>query len=320
MQNSNKVLDKHLSVTEELDLRDLIRVIWKGRLIILLVTFLFSILTVAFALNLPNVYKSEALIAPAENEKTGGLANLAGQLGGVASLAGINISGNSTSVNKVDYALAVIKSKKFARNFFNRHQILPELMAVKAWIPESNILQYDENLFNVEKNNWRENGNATLKPTFQTAYSKFSKAITINKMSDTGMYRIAVEHVSPFVAQKWVSWIIEDINDEMRRLDVKEAIKSEVFLKAQIEKTSIMEIRKVLYNLVEEQAKTIMFAEIRDEYIFQTVDPAIVPEKKASPNRLLICILGFLIGLVISVVFVTFKYYFQEHNEEEVAS
>ena len=75
---------------------------------------------------------------------------------------------------------------------------------------------------------------------------------------DTGMITISVEHISPYIAQQWVLWLIEDINKEMKERDVAEAIKSTEFLKQQIETTKVSDIKTVLFQLIEEQAKTIM--------------------------------------------------------------
>ncbi len=57
---------------DEIDFRELWRVIWKGKWIIVGVTFVFAVASVAYALNLPNIYKSDALLAPSEESKGGG--------------------------------------------------------------------------------------------------------------------------------------------------------------------------------------------------------------------------------------------------------
>jgi LPS O-antigen subunit length determinant protein (WzzB/FepE family) len=129
------------------------------------------------------------------------------------------------------------------------------------------------------------------------------------------MVTIAIEHVSPFVAQQWVNWLIQDINATMKQRDVLEANKSTSFLTQQLEQTKIADIRAVLYKLVEEQTKTIMFANVRDEYVFKTIDPAIIPEQKFKPKRALICILGTLIGVFLSSVLVLIKYFLKQDKE-----
>ena len=52
-----------------------------------------------------------------------------------------------------------------------------------------------------------------------------------------------------------------------------------------------------------------MLAQVREEYVFATVDPAVVPDKKAEPSRALICILITMLGGMISVVFVLLRHY-----------
>ena len=54
----------------------------------------------------------------------------------------------------------------------------------------------------------------------------------------------------------------------------------------------------VIYNLIEEQTKNIMLANVREEYAFKIVDPAIVPEIRVRPARRKIAIMGLLVGLL----------------------
>ena len=76
---------------DEIDLRELFTAIWQGKWIIIAITTLFAVASVFYAINQPNIYKSEALLAPAEQDQQGGLGALAGQFGGLASLAGVNL-------------------------------------------------------------------------------------------------------------------------------------------------------------------------------------------------------------------------------------
>lgn len=57
-----------------------------------------------------------------------------------------------------------------------------------------------------------------------------------------------------------------------------------------------------------------MFSEIREEYIFKTIDPAFIPEEKISPKRVLICIVGALFGLMMGILVVLGKNYFREYK------
>ncbi|WP_409372726.1 Wzz/FepE/Etk N-terminal domain-containing protein [Pseudoalteromonas sp. bablab_jr011] len=301
--------DNHNRVDGEIDLYDLFLVIMNGKWLIIAVTFILSSLSVVYAIYQPNIYRSEALLAPAEQQQADGLGALAGQFGGLASLAGVKLG--SSESNKTDLALAIIKSRKFISEFIEKHNIMPDLMAIESWDPTNNTVKYDENIYDQSEGKWLRKVDFPFKPkpSTQEAYKEFIKIVSATKDPDSGMIIISVDHFSPFVAQQWVNWLIEDINLTMKKRDVIEATKSTEFLTAQIEKTNVADIRVVLYKLIEEQAKTIMFANVREEYVFKTIDPALVPEEKLKPKRALIVIVSTFFAGVIGVFLVLIRFY-----------
>ncbi|SOU39723.1 Wzz/FepE/Etk N-terminal domain-containing protein [Pseudoalteromonas carrageenovora] len=307
-QSSELEQNRYPPVDDEIDLGELLSVIWRGKWIIAVITFLFVLFSVIFALKQPNLYRSEVLLAPAEAKSNGGLSALAGQFGGLASLAGVNIGGQST--NKTQLALEVLKSRKFVASFIEKHNILPDLMAVESWDIDKGVL-YDPEVYDSSSKKWLRDVEAPriAKPSDQEAYKIFSDLILLKTNKETAMITLSIVHQSPLIAKQWVNWLVKDINKEMRDRDVVEAQKSADFLSKQLEDTKIADIRIILYKLIEEQAKTIMFASVRDEYAFKTIDPALVPEVRDSPKRTLIVILGFALGLVFSCMIVILKHY-----------
>lgn len=294
---------------DEIDLRELFAVIWQGKWLIIAITALFAVASVVYAISQPNIYKSEALLAPAEQEGSGGLSALAGQFGGLASLAGVNLGGGSS--NKAQLAIEVLKSRQFTSDFIQKHNILADLMAAESWNIQTNTVVYDSEIYDAENDKWVREVDAPFKPkpSMQEAYKEFSEILAASTDKESGMVKISIEHVSPYVAQQWVEWLIQDINKTMKQRDVLEALKSTEFLTQQLEQTKIADIRAVLYKLVEEQTKTIMFAKVRDEYVFKTIDAALVPEEKFKPKRALICVLGVLLGGMLSVMIVLIRHY-----------
>ncbi|ACJ28341.1 Lipopolysaccharide biosynthesis [Shewanella piezotolerans WP3] len=293
---------------DEIDLRELFSVVWQGKWAVIAITTVFAISSVIFAILQPNIYKSEALLAPASEEQAGGLGALAGQFGGLASMAGINLGGGA-GVDNTQMAIEVIKSRQFTSQFIEKHNILANLMAVEKWNLHDNSLVYDPEVYDEVNDTWVREVKAPYKPkpSMQEAYKEFKDVVSINLVKDTGMVTISVEHLSPTIAQQWVTWLIEDINQVMKERDVAEANRSREFLNKQIAQTNVADIRTVLYKLIEEQAKTIMFAEVRDEYVFKTVDPALIPEEKSKPMRALLCVLGTLAGGILGTMFVLMR-------------
>lgn len=300
---------------DEIDLRELFAVIWQGKWLIIAITAIFAIAAVAFAILQPNIYKSEALLAPASEEQGGGLSALASQFGGLASLAGVNLGGKG-GIDKTQMAIEVLKSRQFTSEFIQKHNILADLMAAEKWDREADNIIYDPELYNAQANTWVRDVEPPFKPepSMQEAYKAFSKIMAVNSAKDTGMVTISIEHLSPTVAEQWVTWLIQDINKVMKERDVAEAHRSTEFLNKQIALTNVADIKSVLYKLIEEQAKTIMFAEVRDEYVFKTIDPALAPEEKAKPKRALICVLGTLLGGMLGVMIVLVRHFMRKEQ------
>ena len=288
---------------DEIDLRELWNVIWRGKWIIIVVTAIFAFASVFYALSLPNIYRSEALLAPAEADQQGGLAGLAGlagQFGGLASLAGVNLGGGRT--DKTALAIEILKSREFFAKFATKHDILPDLMASKGWDLPTNTIIYDEDIYSLDADKWvREvEPPKKSKPSMQEAKKEFEKLIHIDKNVDSGMVSIRIEHYSPVVAKNWVDWLVQEINLVMKVRDKEEAERSINYLQSQISKTNIVEQKTLLYQLIEDQAKTLMFAEVRDEYVFKTIDKAFMAEERFKPSRILVVLMGGLLGGLIS--------------------
>jgi uncharacterized protein involved in exopolysaccharide biosynthesis len=294
---------------DEIDLRELWNAVWSDKWIIIAITAIFAIASVFYALSLPNIYKSEALLAPAQDEQQGGLGALSGQFSGLASLAGINLGGGKS--DKTALAIEILKSREFFAKFVEKHNILPDLMAAKSWDLASSILIYDDEVYLVDGAKWIRKvvPPKKVQPSLQESKKEFSSLLNIEQSKETGMVTLSLEHISPYVAKQWVDWLIQDINLDMKMRDKQEAGKSITYLQTQIDKTTIFEHKTLLFQLIEEQTKTLMFAEVRDEYVFKTIDTALVPELKAKPKRALIVVLAVLLGGILSVIIVLIRYF-----------
>ena len=68
-----------------------------------------------------------------------------------------------------------------------------------------------------------------------------------------------------------------------------------------MEETIPVAIEQAFYRLIERQTKTVMLANVRDEYAFKVIDPALAPERPIWPKRRLTVALGMVLGAVIGV-------------------
>ena len=94
---NNIYTDKTQNFNDEIDLRELFSILWKGKLIVLGTTSLASIAVLIYSLLLPNIYESKALLVPVDSSS-----NISGAFqnySSLAGLAGINLSSGSNDSN-----------------------------------------------------------------------------------------------------------------------------------------------------------------------------------------------------------------------------
>ena len=299
---------------DEIDLKELFIALWKGKWIIILVTVIFAVGGVLYALSQPNTYKAEAVLASANDSKSGGLAAMASQFGGLASLAGISLGGGGTDSKAM--ALATLQSRQFLNAFIHKYDLLVPLMAGEKWNPSTDTLQLNPEIYDTQSKIWiREvEPGKTPEPTDWEAYKEFKKIIAVSESKDNGLVTLSITHLSPTIAKQWVDWLVIDLNAWVKKQSLDEARRNISYLEEQIERTSISDMQSVFYQLIEEQTKNLMLAQVQDEFAFKIIDPAVVPEEKAGPKRALICVLAVLLGGMLGMGIVLIRFAFAKKD------
>lgn len=298
-----------LSVAEdEIDLRALFAILWRGKWLIAGVTVICAAIGVAYALYKPDVYTASATVAPAQDN--GGGLQLSGQLSGLASLAGVNLGGgdaNSTAIAK-----AVLQSRAFITDFIHRHRLEVPLMATQGYDLKADAWVYNTEVYDPETGHWRSDDNGkSLEPTSWDLVKQFREQFKVNENADNGMLTLSITSYSPEAARNWVQWLIKDINEHMRAQDVGEAQARMDYLEDKLNETSNADMQQVFYQLIEKETRTIMLANAQPEYIFRTIDPAVAPQEKSGPKRALIVVLATLLGGMLGVFIVFLRAFFK---------
>jgi LPS O-antigen subunit length determinant protein (WzzB/FepE family) len=293
---------------DEIDLKELFSVLWAAKKLIIGITSIFAVVSVIYALSLPNQYKASALLAPAQ-QQSGGLSGALGDLGGLAALAGVNIGGGDGGEAQI--AQEIIVSWGFIEKFIQQNNLAVEVFAVDGWDEQRNQLSIDNDLYSVEENHWIRTppSGKTANPTSWELYEEFLEKVSISADKKTGLISLSVEYYSPYIAKQWVDQLVVAINQHMQQRKLQMVNTNIQYLEAQIQKTPIAEMREVFYTIIEEQVKSKMLAEASPEYVFITVSPAMVPAEKSQPKRALICIFGTLLGAMLSIAFVLLRYF-----------
>ncbi len=306
MQNN---IQNDTQYDDEIDLRELFGVLWAGSRKIIAITTVFAFVSVIYALSVSDQYKATVLLAPAQSDSSD-LSGALGQLGGLASLAGVDIGGGDSS--EAQMAQEIMKSWSFIDGFIADNDLAVELSAVQDWSQGSNELLINDGVYDTENKQWLSSKNecdVRGPPSSWVLFQAFSERLVVSENKKTGLVAVHIEYYSPQIAKQWLDMYVAAINAHMQQRQMEKVTNNINYLQAQIENTSIAEMREVFYTIIAEQTKNKMLSEASPEYAFVAVSPSMVPEEKSQPERAFICFIGTLLGGMLSVLLVLVMHY-----------
>ena len=270
-----------------IDLRALCaRLVAKRWWIIGSVVLLTALFTIAAYTRTP-LYRATVLLASASaerNSENNTLSSALGQLGGLASLAGITVG---TSDAATEEALAVFRSRQFTERFIIEKNLMPVLFASK-WDANSGKWIVD----------------AKHQPTPGKAYRYFDNNVrTIVKDKKTGLVTVQLDWKDRIEAAAWANELVQRLNAEMRERAINKADASLGYLEKEVARTPEVGMREAIYRLIEGQIKQRMLADVTEEYAFRVVDRAMAPDvdDPLGPRKLVLLIAGLFLGLVVGI-------------------
>lgn len=270
---------------EEINLADFWRILAKYRNAIGIITAASTAVAVAMAFTTTPVYRAETLLSPVENSDKA--VNPLLQFGALEGFAGISVGGNNSASGET---LAALTSRVFTDAFIKEENVMPVLFADK---------------WDAGKKTWKDDVEA---PTAWDAYNQFDRNVRfVTKDVKTGLVTLAIEWRDPGVAAQWANRLVQRINAERRAEAIREAETNIAYLNEQLAETSIVEMQQAIYQLIEAKIKKIMVAKSLDEYAFKVIDPAVPPQEFVRPKRIPIIVLGFILGLIVSMFVVLIR-------------
>jgi uncharacterized protein involved in exopolysaccharide biosynthesis len=258
-----------VSVREEgeLDLSTLWQVLYDYRRFIAIVTVLFAMTAAILSLVATPIFRAQVVVTEAHDNDMGGLAALANQFGGLASLAGVNL-GNTGGAGP--QARGVLESRWLVEEFIKRNNLVRVILSKPG-----------------------------AKASVWSAAEKFRNSmLTMHEDKLKSLTTVAVNWTDPAVAAEWANGLVALANELLRERAMSDSSSDIAYLNEQLAKTNEIELRRVIYSLIEQETKTLMLAKARKEYAFAVVDPAVPPELRYSPKRTLMTLLGFAFGLI----------------------
>lgn len=252
-----------------------------------ILTFLSAGAVYTFSAN--PIYRAETRLAPINFQSTNyGLGLIGGQFAGLAALTGFPAASTATTQEAVE----ILQSRAFTARFIEDLNLLP-------------ILFYDQ--YDDESKTWYDPAD---QPSLTDGVNLFDEEIRkVSTDISTGFVTLSVQWQNPLVASNWANDLVARINSELRNREATDATNSIDYLRRQLAKTDIVEIRNTLFELIEEHEKRRMLAAVNDQFAFRVLDPATPPETDdpIHPKPLLILFTTGILGLIFGFVVATLK-------------
>ena len=267
-------------MAEPVSLLAVIEFAWRNKWLIMVSGLLCGGIALTVGLLMTPHYRAQVVVMPVTSDLAagGGVANLVRGLGGLASLAGIGLNSGSSR----DEILEFLRSRSFTTEFLRENNLLPILFE-EDW--DSKAAQ------------WRVPPDKV--PTIGDAYEFFTEEVrSIDEDKKSGIVTLSVTWSDPELAAKWANDMVASANARLREKAIEEAQRSIECLKREGEKTNVVAVQEAIGKLTEEQVKSVMLANVRDEYAFKVIDPAVMPEYRdiVRPRRALMLALGLVMG------------------------
>lgn len=287
---------------EDIYLIDIFLVIWEKKIIVFTTTAIAAVLSVFIALQLPNIYSSNSILAPADPQDS--LSTNISALSPLSAIAGLPVP--DIKISKTAEGVERIKSFEFFSKHFLPNINLENLFAAKGWDIKNNTIIYDKKLYDSQNKEWvrKVKFPKKKKPSAQEAYKVYKRILQVNLDKKTSFITISIEHFSPNISKKWLDLIIHQINESMRELDREFAQRSIDFLNEAQQSSNVQSMKEVTSLLLEQQMQTLMLVSANKDYIYNIIEPPIAPERKSKPNRAMLCIIGTFLGGVLSLMIV----------------
>lgn len=278
-------MSRALADTESITLAQVVHWLRRNWLGVLAGSLVGAVAGIVISLAQPAIYRSQVVLSPNVESMAGaGLGELAGQFGSLAALAGIRMPSGGGKQEAIEY----LKSRGLIAQFITDENLLPELFDRK-WDPDAGL--------------WRVEGKDV--PTLNDGVELFvTRVRRVQEDRGSGMITLTVDWRDRKKAARWAAEIVRRVNDALRAQAVNEAQRSLDYLRRRVEQEELISIRESMFKLIESQTKTIMLANVREQYAFRTVDPPTEADEDdyVSPNRLILTIVGLLLGAVVGLV------------------
>jgi uncharacterized protein involved in exopolysaccharide biosynthesis len=263
-------------------------IVRRGKWVVIFTTAIFTAAALAYALEADAWYRAEVLLKVADPKQGQGLlSQLGGGVGGLASLAGIDVGSNKSAE-----PIAVLKSRELAAAFIEEQNLLPVFFASK---------------WDASANRWKSS-DPNKQPDVRDGIRYFERTVLkVVEDKKTSLITLSIDWTDAKTAATWVNLLVDRVNNRMRERALTEGDTSMNYLKQELVGTTLVPLQQSIGRVMESQLQQLVLARSTNEYAFRIIDHAQVPKWRDHPKRSLVVALAFFAGIAVSSIYLVLR-------------
>lgn len=198
---------------QDMSLMDYVRVLLRYKNMIIFITVTVSICAIIISSLLPKSYEAHAVIIPISSRGGGGVSSsLSSQLGGLASIAGVSLSGSAGDAEKI---LTILRSRSLAENVIKNNNLMP-ILFWKNWDSKAN--------------KWKDD----FQPSLQAAVLVLQSIVKSSDDKKTKTIKILGEYRDPIIVADFVNAYIVELQKFINDNAITLAKRNRIFIEKRL--------------------------------------------------------------------------------------
>ena len=300
----------------EIDLMELLSVLWRGKYFVIIFTIISLAAGSQHLRNLSSKYSVSILLAPVQEEQS--TPNF-GNLGGLASLAGISLPRGSAS----DFAKyeIMLKTQEMSTLIFQEQNLIQELFSGE-WDNDRQIFREPkQNRKTLIKNYVKEllTGQPPKEykepnPDRLTVFINRNILVGLNKK--TQYLNVSAETSNPELLTKLMVFMIINTDELFKKKFIKQANDAVQFYQIKISKARSQEHREILATLIAKEERKLLLATRDGPFVAEILTGPNTSLNPTSPKASLILVLSVLLGGFLSCGLLLIRSFMSKNHNE----
>lgn len=299
-------VNQNIIEEDEIDLKELFKTILKYKYKIFIFTILVVFGTLLYILSLPNLYKTEIILAPQVDNKSA-----SGGLAGLASLAGINLGSGGTSKDPFVMMQTTLKDYEFNKMVIEKYNLMqrveePQNLVFAMGLDWFYSYPKKSDLDSQEERVYKTN-------------ELLEKKITIASEKTSGLITLSVENIDRFFAKDLADIYLKEMIEKIKFQDMKEIDKQIEYYTKELTSTHDVSLKEQLSKSLSTLMQKRVFSLANDYYFVSKVTDSRVAyiKEKTNPKRALILIVSSIASLILGVFMAFFLEFIKSNRNEK---